>query len=338
MRALRFHGPGDLRLEDLKAPAPRNGEVQVRPMAVGLCGTDTHILRGDLPAARPVVLGHEIAGVVEAVGRDVDGLEEGDSVTIEPHVYCRTCRYCRLGREHLCLEKRAFGIHLDGGLGELVTVPAFTAFRLPSDIGPEVGCLTEPVACCIHAMDRLRPDSGAPLLIIGAGPAGLILTRLARLAGAAPIVVVEPREDRRAAALDFGADHALDPGAEGWSGALDELGQGLGFDAVIEAVGSPATLELAVERAARGGRILVFGAAPMSAVAQVRPYEIFVRELTLIGTVINPYTHERAVRLLPRLGLQRLDVTAFPLEEFQAAFEAQASGAAGLKVAIQPQI
>lgn len=338
MKALRFHGPGDLRLEDLAPPEPGPGEVRVRPQAVGLCGTDTHILRGELPSARPVVLGHEIGGVIEAVGRGVTDLREGDPVTIEPHVYCRRCRYCRLGREHLCLDKRAFGVHLDGGLEELLVVPAYTAFRLPPQIGPEIGCLAEPVACCIHGMDRLAPASGTPLLIIGAGPAGLILTRLASLAGVSPIVVSEPDPERRAAALDLGADRALDPSAGDWGETLDALTDGLGFDSVIEAVGSPATLELAIERAARGGRILLFGAAPMDAEARLRPYDVFSRELTLIGTLINPYTHERAVQLLPRLGLERLTVAAWPLEGFREAFETQARASAALKVQIQPHL
>jgi 2-desacetyl-2-hydroxyethyl bacteriochlorophyllide A dehydrogenase len=338
MKAVRFYGPDDLRLEELPTPEPGVGEVRVRPHAVGLCGSDTHMLRGEMPAARPVVFGHEIAGVVDAVGRDVAGLGEGDLVTIEPHVYCKSCRYCRLGREHLCLQKRAFGVHLNGGLEEQLVVPAYTAFRLPPGIGPEIGCLAEPVACCIHGMDRLAPRSGTPLLIIGGGPAGLILTRLARLAGVTPIVVSEPTPERRSAALDLGADHALDPTEKGWGEALDELTEGQGFDSVIEAVGSPTTVELAVERAARGGRVLLFGVAPMDAVARLRPYEVFARELTLIGTVINPYTHERAVRLLPRLGLERLTVAAFPLESFRAAFEAQASGTNGLKVEINPHV
>jgi 2-desacetyl-2-hydroxyethyl bacteriochlorophyllide A dehydrogenase len=336
MKAVLFHGPEDLRLEELPTPEPRRGEIRIRPQAVGLCGSDTHMLRGEMPAARPVVFGHEIAGIVDAVGHEVSGVDEGDLVTIEPHVYCKSCRYCRLGREHLCLQKKAFGVHLNGGLAERLVVPAYTAFRLPPGIGAEVGCLAEPVACCIHGMDRLAPASGTPLLIIGAGPAGLILTRLARLAGAAPIVVSEPNAERRKAALDFGADVALDPGADGWGEALEQLTDGQGFDSVIEAVGSAATLEVAVERTARGGRVLVFGVAPMDAVARVRPYEMFARELTLIGTVINPYTHDRAVGLLPRLGLDRLDFATYPLDDFQAAFAAQASGDAGLKVEIYP--
>ena len=110
----------------------------------------------------------------------------------------------------------------------------------------------------------------------------------------------------------------------------------MGFDSIVEAAGSPATLELAVELAARAGKILVFGVAPMNAVARLRPYDLFVRELTLIGTVINPYTHERAVNLLPRLGLEALSIAAFPLDRYKEAFEAQTAGAA-MKIELLPQ-
>ncbi len=337
MKAIRFHGPGDLRLEEMPMPVPGPLDIRVRPVAVGICGTDTHILRGEFPAARPVVLGHEIAGVVEAAGSSVKGVHEGDLVTIEPHVYCTECRYCRLGMEHLCLEKRAFGVHLNGGLEEAVVVPARTAYRLPAGIDARIGCMAEPLACCVHGMDRLSPRSGAPLLILGAGPAGLILTRLAMLAGASPIVVSEPNPQRRVAAIEFGADHAIDPNSEHSREQLRDLTGGHGFDAVIEAVGSPATFELAIELAARAGKILVFGVAPMEATARVRPFDVFVREITIIGSVINPYTHERAVHLLPRMGLEKLAVTAYPIDRFREAFDAQASVSSATKIQIRPQ-
>jgi len=337
MKAVVFIAPGDVRLDDFPLPDPRAGEVRVRPQAVGICGTDTHILHGDFPSARPVVLGHEIAGIVEALGAGVTTVREGDLVTVEPHVYCTTCRYCQSGQEHLCLHKRAFGVHLNGGLEEAVVVPARTVYPLPAGIDARLGCLAEPVACCIHGMDRLAPRSGAPLLIIGAGPAGLILTRLARLAGAAPIAVSEPNPERRAVASTFGADYALDPAAADFRDQVRDLTRGDGFDSIIEAVGSPATLELAVDLAARGGKILVFGVAPMGAAASLRPYDIFVRELTLIGSVINPYTHQRAVNLLPRLGLDRLSIAQIPLERYREAFEAQATGALATKIQLLPQ-
>ena len=337
MKAVVFHGPHDLRLDELPMPQPGPGEVRVRPLAAGICGTDTHILHGEFPSARPVVLGHEIAGSVDEVGAGVKDIREGDLVTVEPHVFCTTCRYCRGGQEHLCYDKRAFGVHLNGGLAEAVVVPVRTVYKLPPGIDARTGSMAEPVACCIHGMDRLAPRSGCPLLIIGAGPAGLILTSLAKFAGAAPLVVSEPNAERRAAALAFGADHAVDPTAEGWREQLRALTSGHGFDAIIEAVGSPATLQLAVDLAARRGRILVFGVTPMGVEASIKPYDIFVRELTLIGSVINPYTHERAVSLLPKLALDRLPVAAFPLARFREAFEAQAAGSAAAKVQILPQ-
>jgi len=337
MKAVIFRAPGELVLDDLPMPSPGPGEIRLRPQAVGICGTDTHILRGEFPAARPVVLGHEIAGVVEALGAGVKGLNEGDIVTIEPHAYCTSCRYCRAGQEHLCLEKRAFGVHLNGGLEEAVVVPARTAYRLPKGFDARLGCLAEPAACCIHGMDRLAPRSGAPLLVIGAGPAGLILTRLARLAGAAPLVVSEPDPARRAAALTFGADLALDPKDPTFREHAMDITNGHGFDSIVEAAGTPATLELAIDLAARGGRILVFGVAPMQATATIRPFDIFVRELTLIGSVINPYTHERAVNILPRLGLEQLSIAQFSIDRFEDAFAAQAAGTAGTKVQILPQ-
>ena len=337
MKGVLFHSPGELHLEDLPLPSPAAGEVRLRPQVVGICGTDTHILRGEFPAARGIVLGHEIAGVVEALGPGVQGVQEGDVVTVEPHVYCTSCRFCRQGQEHLCLRKQAFGVHLNGGLAEALVVPARTVYKLPAGFDARLGCLVEPAACCVHGMDRLSPKSGQPLLVIGAGPAGLILTRLAQLAGAAPIVVSEPDPNRRATALSFGADFALDPNAPTFREQLGDITHGAGFDAIIEAAGTPATLEFAVEVAARGAKILVFGVAPMGAIARIPQFDIFVREITIIGSVINPYTHERAVHLLPRLGLDRMPMTQFAIDDFRSAFAAQAGGAGGVKVQILPQ-
>jgi threonine dehydrogenase-like Zn-dependent dehydrogenase len=198
---------------------------------------------------------------------------------------------------------------------------------------PRIGCLTEPLACAVHGMDRLAMRSGSTVLILGAGLVGLMLTRLARLAGAGLIVVSEPNGERRADALGFGADSVVDPSREGWRESLSAEG----FDSVIDAVGSAETFETAVSLAARGGRVLVFGAAPMDAVAGVRPYEIFSRELTILGSLINPYTHARAVSLLPQMGLDKLRIQAFPLDQFREAFDAQAAGTAATKVEILPQ-
>ena len=334
MKAIRFHGRGDLRVDDLAVPDPQPGEVRLRPLAAGICGTDAHILQGEFPATCPVVLGHEVAGIVDAVGEGVKGLAEGDLVTVQPNTYCGVCRYCRMGREHLCTELRAYGVHLNGGFSEAMVAPARTVYRLPAGIDARLGCLAEPLACCVHGIDRLAARSGSTVLVIGAGLIGVMLTRLARLAGAGAIVVSEPQESRRASALEFGADCVVDPK----QGDVRQLvaSHSQGFDFVVDAVGSTSTFEQAISVAARGGTILVFGVAAMSATANVRPFDIYARELTVVGSFINPYTHERAVDLLPQMGLEKLHIVAFPLGEFRQAFDAQANSAAA-KVELLPQ-
>ena len=337
MRAVRFVGSGTLRLEEVPAPTPSAGQVLLHPLAVGVCGTDTHIIHGEFPSACPLTLGHEIGAIVAATGAGVQRVREGDLVTVEPHIYCTACRYCVMGMEHLCLQKKAFGVHLDGGLAEQLVVPERTVYPLPAGMDARLGCLAEPLACAVHGMDRLAMRSGTTVLVIGAGPVGLMLIRLARLAGAGLIVVSEPNERRRQGALDFGADVATDPGVEGWREQVMKLTGGYGFDSVMDAVGAAPTFETAIDVAARAGRILVFGVAPMKTVANIRPYDVFVRELTIIGSVINPYTHGRAVSLLPQMGLEKLDIRAFPLSAFREAFDAQMAGTSAMKIQLLPQ-
>lgn len=335
IRAVRCHAPGDIRTEMLPARDPGPREVALAPLAVGVCGTDGHIVGGTFPAARPVVLGHEVCGRVTQLGAAVDHLAVGDLVTVEPHDYCTRCAYCRLGQEHLCDSKRGYGVRLDGGMTERMVVPARIAYRLPPDTPPWIGALTEPLACCVHGMDHLDPRSGLPVLIYGAGPAGAIMVALSRARGLAPIVVMDPRPDRRELALRMGADAAFDPTDPTSPDLARALTAGIGFPYVIDAVGSARILESAVGMASRGGRILVFGVARPDDEARIRPNEIYARELTLVGAVINPYTHHRAVGLLPTLGLDRMRPVFFPLGALDAALEEQRSGTAD-KVFIAP--
>jgi len=303
MRAVRFHGAGDLRVESVPEPLPGPDEVLLEPLAVGVCGTDLHIVDGEFPARPPVVLGHEVAGRIVAVGSAVDGARVGELVAVQPNVPCGGCGPCRLGREHLCAARRAYGVDLDGGMAERMVLPARLAFPVPPDTDPTLAALTEPLACCVHAMDRLAPRSGLPLLVMGCGPAGALLVALARQSGLGPIVAADPRPDRRDLALRMGADSALDP---------DSLeGE---FAYCVDAVGSPSVLETCMRLAAPGGTVLVFGVAAPSAVASVRPYAIYAKELTVLGTAVNPFTQSRAIELLGRLPLHQFRRATFPLD------------------------
>jgi L-iditol 2-dehydrogenase len=334
MRALRYHGHPKLHFEELPLPDPGEKWVRIRPISVGIDGTDAHVLKGEFPALIPIVPGHEVAGVVEKIGPGVMTLKEGDLVTVEPHEFCGTCRYCRIGKEHLCLDKKAFGFHLNGGLAEAMIVPEKVAYLLPDGIGPDVGCMTEPVACCVHAIDRLQPVPGLSLMVFGAGTAGLILIKLASLSGLSPIIAVEPQSDRREMARNFGADVVFDANEPRWRNRALQLTGEEGFDFIIDAVGSGQILEDAIQMTARGARLLVFGVATPEDIASLNPYEIFRKELSIIGTVINPYTHYRAVQLLPKLGLEHLPVHKFTLDEYEAAYEMLGRGG---KVIITPQ-
>jgi L-iditol 2-dehydrogenase len=332
MKAARFHGAGDLRVENVPAPAPGPGEVLLRPLAVGICGTDTHILDGHYPARAPVTLGHEVSGRVLELGAGVITLAVGDLVAVEPHRYCGACTYCRRGMEHMCVRKEAYGVHLDGGMAELMTAPARIAYRLPAPVSPAIAALTEPLSCCVHGMDRLDPVSGLPILISGCGPAGALLVALAVQAGLSPVVAADTREDRRDLARRMGADIVLDPSARDFAANALALTAGEGFPYLVDAVGLPAVLEDCIRMSARGGRILVFGVATPGAAASIHPNDVYARELTILGTAINPFTQHRAAALLTRLPLHELRISSLPLDK---AREAIAAARAGLSDKIQ---
>ncbi len=322
VKAVRFMKPGRLVLDEVPIADPGPADVRVRPLAVGICGTDARILEGAYDARPGVVIGHEIAGVIEAVGSAVSHVREGDLVTIEPHLYCGWCRQCRLGNEHLCPDKRAFGVHLDGGMAEQLVVPGRLAYILPRGIDASVGCLTEPLACAVHGIDRLAPLSGLPVLVIGAGPAGLILASLARLAGLS-VVVLEPDVRRRAAATAMSDAVTIDPGEPDWEERARAASGGPGYDFIIEAAGSATGLETAIALAARRARILVYGVARPDDRAAISPFAVYAKELTVLGSALNPFTHLRAVELLSEIRFDALERGVFALTDYADAFAAQ---------------
>jgi threonine dehydrogenase-like Zn-dependent dehydrogenase len=283
-----------------------------------------------------MALGHEISGRVVEIGPGVDSLEIDQLVTIEPHIYCGVCFNCQSGTLHMCPNRKAPGVHLDGGMQEFLTLPASLAYHLPAGVPAWLGAMTEPVACCVHGMDRLAPTSGNSIVIFGAGPIGAILIALAQKAGLGPIVSVDPRKARRDLASRFGADITLDPSEIDLKEASLEITNGVGFPYVIDATGAQGVLESALSVTSRAGRILLLGVAPPQVRASVSPNEIYARELTILGTALNPFTHRRAASLVSTLGLDRLNRGEFPIDSFQDALTAQRQGSFD-KVFLLPQ-
>jgi L-iditol 2-dehydrogenase len=326
VKAVQYLGDHRVSVQEVPEPVAGPGEVLVKPLAVGICGTDLHILEGDYLSNPPMTLGHEVCARVIGLGEGVVSLQVGDLISVEPHLYCGVCMHCQTGNLHMCPTRRAPGVHLDGGMAEFMVVPETIAYKLDPNTNPAIGSMTEPLACAVHGMDRLQPKSGRAIAIFGAGPAGSIIIALAAKAGLSPIVAVEMREQRRELALRMGADVALDPSSPDFVGRMMEITEGDGFPYLIDAVGASHVLEQAIPLASRGGTILVFGVARPDDRLIVSPNEIYAKELTILGTALNPFTHRRAANLVNHLGLENFCFGYFAMDQIDEALQAQRDG------------
>lgn len=339
MSAVRLHATDDLRLDTVPVPTPAHGEVLVKVWRSGICGTDLHITKGNFPAPNlPLTLGHEFSGVIAEVGEGVDSLTSGVGVVVDINIACGHCYFCRRGQKLFCPDIEQLGVHRAGGLAEYVAVPAANVYELPAALSLDDAAYVEPLACAIHGQDRIGVRSGDRVLIIGGGPMGLAHIALSQLAGASAVIVSEPDPARRQLAGAMGADVLIDPFETPLEERLAELTDGIGPDVVIEAVGSIPTYEAAISVVRRGGRILAYGAAPQTATMSLRPFDIYSKELTIVGSYAGTYdTWPRAIALLAegRFTPSTIVDSVRPLSEAVAAIRALATDKSTVKVHIQ---
>ena len=338
MQAAVFYGPDDLRVEEVERPSPGPGDVLLRVERCGICGTDSHIVRGHFPAPNlPLIIGHEFSGTIVDVGAQVNHVEPGDRATADINISCGTCFFCRHGDKLFCPYVRQLGVHDAGGMAEYVVAPAANVYKLPASMPFDHAAFIEPLACAIHGQDRIGVNTGESVLIIGAGPMGLAHTAMSRLNGAAQIIVSEPDPTRRERAHELGSDVEVDP----LSGGLDEVMEatgGRGPDVVIEAVGSSRTYTQAIEIVRRGGRVLAYGAAPADATIEVRPFDIYSKELTITGSYAGTYeTWPKAIDLISsgRFDPDKLIDSVRPLSDVMEALESLETDKSVVKVQVQ---
>lgn len=336
-----FLGNQCIETRPLVLPEPGEGQVLVKVSACGVCGTDVHIYHGGKGSAEvvpPVILGHEFSGHIVKLGSGVTGLEEGQLITVDPNIYCGKCRPCRQGQKQMCHHMRAVGVNMDGGFADYCLVPYAQCVPVPEGTDPELAALAEPLACCLHGIDRVGIRPGENVLVIGGGTIGQIMLQLARLAGAAKVVLSEPVEIRRELAVRLGADAAIDPLHEDLPQRLSELLSRDGADVVIECVGNPHTSAQAIDAAAGCGRVMLFGVPNPDAVLQTKMHPIFQKELTIMGSFVNPDTHSRAVALLSsgQLKLKELITHRFPVSQLEEAIKMQ-TGTQSIKVLVKPE-
>jgi 2-desacetyl-2-hydroxyethyl bacteriochlorophyllide A dehydrogenase len=331
MRAVVIDKPGTFSVETIDDPTPGPGEIVVAPKAVGICGTDLHIIDGEFPPAPyPLVPGHEFAGEIVALGPDVTDLSTGQRVAVDPSLFCGHCIYCRRQRGNLCQHWGATGDTVNGAFAEYVSVPAGNAYPMPDQLGWGAGALVEPLSCVVHGLRRLSMPAGSELLVVGAGTIGLLLLQAARRSGAARVCVVDPDEGRRTLAGKFGADEV--------AASTDDLlaQREIGFEYAVEATGVPAAGTAALGALCRGGTMLVFGVAPEDAKLSLSPFRVYNDEITVLGSMAVLNTFEPALRLM---GAGAVDADAmithsFGLEDFADAVKAVRERT-GLKVQVQ---
>ncbi len=340
MKGMFFLGKGSLEVRDLGDAAPGPGEVRVRVRACGVCGTDVHIYHGEKGSAEvtpPVVLGHEFAGVVDQVGEGVSSLRVGDPVTIDPNIYCGKCHFCRIGKKQLCESLRAVGVNRNGGFAETCICPESQCLLLGPKVPFEHGAMAEPLACCIHGIDRAGIRVGDSVCVLGGGSIGLMMVQLAVLAGASAVVLSEPMERQRGIGLALGAAIAVDPTREDLGDRIRETLGTDGVDVVIECVGKLSVTKQAFDIAKRGAAVLLFSVPKPDAVYGLEMMQVFQKELTILGSFVNPDTHARAVALIDsgRIRLEPLITHRYPLDRVEDAIRMQMSGES-VKVLVMP--
>jgi threonine dehydrogenase-like Zn-dependent dehydrogenase len=325
MKALVFHGDNDLRFEERPTPTPGPDEALIRMGAVGICGSDVHGYLGKTGRRTPpMIMGHEFAGTIEQVGKNVKGLQPGQPVAVFPYTSCGTCICCREGATASCPDKRMFGVfNVNGGMAEYVGVRADLLIPLPAGAEMTHAALAEPLSVAAHGVEKagLRPDSR--LAIVGAGAIGLMCLVLARQLGVRSIAVLDIAADRLELARKMGAGQVI-------HGGCDEVPSAVA-DVVIEAVGIANTLTQAFRLSARGGKVVVLGMSQQ--VIPVDMYDLVGREIRLEGSFnYDVEEFRRIVAMLPNLRehLDRVISHVVPLRQGVEMFHRLAKGEAGL--------
>jgi threonine dehydrogenase-like Zn-dependent dehydrogenase len=261
MRAAVYYGPGDIRIEDVAHPGePRCGELLIRVLKAAICGTDSSEWdHGPILAVPPVILGHEFVGEVVALGDGVSDFVPGDRVVSGAGVSCGECEWCASGRTNLCAEYYTLGLHVNGGLAEFVTSPAFICRRVPDEVTDVAAAMAQPLAVALHGLRRTKVMRGSSIVVIGVGGIGGFLIAGAAARGASPVIAVDIDSERLRSATSLGATHLVNAAEEDVVARVKEITNGLGAQCVIEATGTPPSPQLALNMVRRGGDVLILG-------------------------------------------------------------------------------
>lgn len=329
MKSVVIDSPGKVRVGEFPDPVAGGGEVVVDLRACGFCGTDLHIFRGEYDGTYPARPGHEASGVVSEVGEGVTDFRVGDRVAIEPNILCGDCPACESGRGNFCENWTAIGVTLPGCMAERVVAPERQLFKI-GELDFETAAFMEPLSCVLHGMAKLGSLDGEDVLVMGAGPIGLLIMQVAKLRAARTVTVCDLRETRLKLAESLGADRAEVVDTPGLTESA--------FGVVIDASGNPDAIRRTVELAHPGGRILWFGVAPEGTTIPVEPFRVFRKGLSIHSAFTSLGNSTEAIELLSSGKVQTAPLVShrFGLDGFAEAARLLESDPDVLKVLIIP--
>ena len=347
MKAAVLHAPFDIRIEEVDVPRVGDREILVKVRATAICQTDLRKYIGTAELTGPTVLGHEVAGEVAEVGEHVSHVKKGDRVTLDSFMYCYVCSHCREGEYHLCSSMGSLGAAVaksektQGSFAEYVKIGDLDAYPLLGDASYEEAALTEPLAACLKSIIDTKIEMGTSVVVIGAGPMGLMQIQLAKAAGAHPIIVSDLTEQRRSKARELGADVVIDPNNQDLiKEVLKETG-GKGAKVVMVSVGGraeAACTEQAIDMVSKRGMVNIFAGTWPKAGVTLDPNSIHYKEISLGGSFGHtPSIFAKAAGLISarKVDVRPIISHRLPLAETKAALEL-AKSQKGLKVVMVP--
>jgi D-arabinitol dehydrogenase (NADP+) len=340
VKAVVYDAPRSYSIEEVPDPQPGPGEVRIKVIQVGICGTDLHIHNGDFNATFPLIPGHELVGTVAAIGSGVTRVKIGEQVSVNPNVSCGLCDYCLAGNPIRCSALQGLGSNFPGFFADYVVVNerlVYSTEGLPID----TAVFTEPASCAMHGLERLRIWPGSSALVFGAGPTGLLLAQLIKSGGAASVTVAAPTQFKLDRASAFGIDKTIQisrADAAANKRQVMDASDGRGYDIVVEATGATAVGDLCVGLTRSGGTVLVYGVTRADETIAFHPFDVFRREISIIGSFAEITSFASAIAALRsgRIKTDGMITHRFPLDQYGAALACLRTDKSAHKVVIVP--
>lgn len=340
MKAVVYTEPRRFSIEEVEVPECADNQVLIKVKTCGVCRTDAHIHNGKFISRFPLTPGHEFSGVVEKVGEKVTDFKEGDRVVADNTVLCGHCYYCRKNQPLYCENFYSRGVNGPGGFAEYVIAGHDKVFPISDNLTFDEAAFTEPTACAVHGMDVIDVQLGDDVLMFGSGPTGIILAQLLRYGGAANILVAAPTKFKLDLVEELGIGKTVQIDRDDYSVHTERIKKMFpgGFDIIIDATGASSIVQQCLDFTKRGSKVVIYGVCDEEDEIKVSPYEIFEKELKIIGSFAQTHCFDRAIKYLENkiVRVDKLITHKFSLDEYAKALDVMEQSRDKIKVLINP--